>query len=229
MGQVVGAKLTRLATMIMLSALVCSSQRMMLASPGAQSSMRPAMRAPSGLAPTDRRVIVQPNRGRAKAESVVGEIVAAGGNEEAVVLDVTESEPTATGLADILAAALIQILINNAGIYADAVFPGLSGEQWDSVIDVSLSGFFDVTRPLIVPMIRTRWGRIVTVSSTRPSPATAARSTTRRRRVRCMPRATRWPEKWPAAASRSTPWRRGSSPPGWPMAFSTQQRSRCWS
>ena len=49
---------------------------------------------------------------------------------EAVVLDVTESEPTATGLADLLAAGPIHILINNAGIHADAVFPGMSGEQW---------------------------------------------------------------------------------------------------
>jgi hypothetical protein len=109
MGQVVGAKLTQLAKMIMISALVCSSQPMMLASPGAQSSMRPAMRAPSSLPATDRRVIVQANHGPKKAEAVVGEIVAAGGNVEAVVFDVTESEPTATGLADlgrdILAAA----------------------------------------------------------------------------------------------------------------------------
>ena len=73
---------------------------------------------------------MQANHGPKKAEAVVGEIVAAGGNVEAVVFDVTESEPTATELADILAAAPIQILINNAGIHADAVFPGMSGEQW---------------------------------------------------------------------------------------------------
>ncbi len=110
-------------------------------------------------------VIVHANRGRAKAESVVGEIVADGGSAEAVIFDVTEREPTAAALADLLAAGPIQILVNNAGIHADAVFPGMSGEQWDRVIDVSLNGFFNVTRPLILPMIRTRWGRIVNVSS----------------------------------------------------------------
>jgi 3-oxoacyl-[acyl-carrier protein] reductase len=41
----------------------------------------------------------------------------------------------------------------------------MSGEQWDRVVDVSLNGFFNVTQPLTLPMIRTRWGRIVNVSS----------------------------------------------------------------
>ncbi|MCM8622784.1 MAG: 3-oxoacyl-ACP reductase FabG [Candidatus Accumulibacter sp.] len=110
-------------------------------------------------------VIVQAHRGRAQAEAVVGEIVAGGGSAEAVVFDITEREPTATALADLLAAGPIQILVNNAGIHADAVFPGMSGEQWDRVIDVCLNGFFNVTRPLILPMIRTRWGRVVNLSS----------------------------------------------------------------
>ncbi|KFB76518.1 3-oxoacyl-ACP reductase FabG [Candidatus Accumulibacter cognatus] len=110
-------------------------------------------------------VIVHAHRGRAQAEAVVGEIVAGGGSAEAVVFDITEREPTATALADLLAAGPIQILVNNAGIHADAVFPGMSGEQWDRVIDVCLNGFFNVTRPLILPMIRTRWGRVVSLSS----------------------------------------------------------------
>ncbi|HRD90592.1 MAG TPA: 3-oxoacyl-ACP reductase FabG, partial [Accumulibacter sp.] len=110
-------------------------------------------------------VIVHAHRGRAQAEAVVSEIVAGGGSAEAVVFDITEREPTATVLADLLAAGPIQILVNNAGIHADAVFPGMSGEQWDRVIDVCLNGFFNVTRPLILPMIRTRWGRVVNLSS----------------------------------------------------------------
>jgi len=110
-------------------------------------------------------VIVHANRGRDKAAAVVGEILAGGGSAEAIIFDVTEREPAATALAELLAAGPIQILVNNAGIHADAVFPGMSGEQWDSVIDVSLNGFFNVTRPLILPMIRTRWGRVVNISS----------------------------------------------------------------
>jgi 3-oxoacyl-[acyl-carrier protein] reductase len=41
----------------------------------------------------------------------------------------------------------------------------MSAEQWHSVINVSLNGFFNVTQPLTMPMIRTRWGRIITISS----------------------------------------------------------------
>jgi 3-oxoacyl-[acyl-carrier protein] reductase len=56
-------------------------------------------------------------------------------------------------------------VVNNAGIHADAPMAGMSGEQWRSVVDVSLHGFFNVTRPLLLPMMGTRWGRIVSVSS----------------------------------------------------------------
>src|SRR3978361_1658878 len=43
--------------------------------------------------------------------------------------------------------------------------PAMTGEQWDRVIDVSLNGFFNVTQPLLMPMIGTRWGRIINLSS----------------------------------------------------------------
>ncbi|WP_300452436.1 3-oxoacyl-ACP reductase FabG [Accumulibacter sp.] len=110
-------------------------------------------------------VIVHARSRRDRADEVVGQIVAAGGSAESVVFDVTHRRSAAAVLADLLADGPIQVLINNAGIHADAVFPGMSDEQWDSVLDVSLNGFFNVTRPLILPMIRTRWGRIVNVSS----------------------------------------------------------------
>jgi 3-oxoacyl-[acyl-carrier protein] reductase len=59
----------------------------------------------------------------------------------------------------------VQIVVNNAGIHDDAVFPGMKPEQWYRVIDVSLHGFWRVTQPLMLPMIRTRWGRVLNVSS----------------------------------------------------------------
>lgn len=110
-------------------------------------------------------VIVHANRSLDKAAAVVAEIAAVGGSAEAVAFDVTDRAATAASLATLLEAGSIQILVNNAGIHADAVFPGMSGEQWDSVVDVSLNGFFNVTQPLTMPMIRTRWGRIITISS----------------------------------------------------------------
>jgi 3-oxoacyl-[acyl-carrier protein] reductase len=117
------------------------------------------------LAADGHHVIVHANRNRAKAETVVAKIVAAGGSAEAVAFDVTERAVTAAALERLLEAGPIQILVNNAGIHADAVFPGMSAEQWHSVVDVSLNGFFNVTQPLTLPMIRTRWGRIVNISS----------------------------------------------------------------
>lgn len=117
------------------------------------------------LAADGHHVIVHANRSLDKAEAVVTAIQAAGGSAEAVAFDVTDRAATAAALETLLAAGTIQILVNNAGIHADAVFPGMSGEQWDSVIAVSLNGFYNVTQPLTMPMIRTRWGRIVNISS----------------------------------------------------------------
>lgn len=117
------------------------------------------------LAADGHHVIVHANRSLGKADAVVAEIVAAGGSGEAVSFDVTDRAATAEALAALLEAGPIQILVNNAGIHSDAVFPGMSGEQWDSVLDVSLNGFFNVTQPLTMPMLRTRWGRIVNISS----------------------------------------------------------------
>ena len=117
------------------------------------------------LAADGLHVIVHANRSLDKAAAVVADIVAAGGSAEAVAFDVTDRPATAAALEQLLEAGTIQILVNNAGIHADAVFPGMSGEQWDSVLDVSLNGFFNVTQPLTMPMIRTRWGRIISISS----------------------------------------------------------------
>ncbi len=117
------------------------------------------------LAADGHHVIVHANRSRDKAAAVVDEIGAAGGSAEVAIFDVTERAASAAALENLLEAGPIQILVNNAGIHADAVFPGMSAEQWHSVLDVSLNGFFNVTQPLTMPMIRTRWGRIVNISS----------------------------------------------------------------
>ena len=99
------------------------------------------------------------------AEQVVADIVAGGGSAEALAFDVTDAHATKIALEAILANGPIQILVNNAGIHDDAVFPGMRAEQWHRVIDVSLHGFFNVTQPLTMAMIRTRWGRIINITS----------------------------------------------------------------
>jgi len=117
------------------------------------------------LAADGHHVCVHADRHRDRAEVIVAKIVAQGGQAQAVSFDITDSAATSTGLAEILAAGAVQIIVNNAGIHDDAVMPGMHHEQWSKVIDVSLNGFFNVTQPLLMPMIATRWGRIINVSS----------------------------------------------------------------
>ncbi|HJW24236.1 MAG TPA: 3-oxoacyl-ACP reductase FabG [Rhodocyclaceae bacterium] len=117
------------------------------------------------LAKDGLHVLVHANRSLDKAEAVAAEIRAAGGEAQALAFDVTDREATQAALETALLAGPIQVLVNNAGIHADAVFPGMSPSQWHSVIDVSLHGFFNVTHPLTMPMIRSRWGRIINISS----------------------------------------------------------------
>ena len=110
-------------------------------------------------------VIVHAHRSLAAAQSLAGEITAAGGSAQALAFDVTDGAATASALEAALADGPIQVLVNNAGIHDDAVFPGMRLTQWQRVIDVSLNGFFHVTQPLMMPMIRTRWGRIINITS----------------------------------------------------------------
>jgi 3-oxoacyl-[acyl-carrier protein] reductase len=117
------------------------------------------------LARAGRRVTVHANRNLAEAERVVQNIREAGGAAEVVVFDVTDEQAASRALERVLADGPVQIVVNNAGIHADAPMAGMSGEQWRSVVDVSLHGFFNVTRPLLLPMIGTRWGRIISISS----------------------------------------------------------------
>lgn len=117
------------------------------------------------LAAEGHHVFVHANRRRDDAQSVADAIRAQGGSADVLVFDVTDAQATASVLEPLADQAPIQILVNNAGIHDDAVFPGMQPEQWHRVIDVSLNGFFHVTHPLMMPMIRSRWGRIINMSS----------------------------------------------------------------
>jgi len=110
-------------------------------------------------------VIVHANARLDAANAIVARIAAAGGSAEAVAFDVTDGDAARAACERLLVAGAIQIVVNNAGIHDDAVFPGMRPAQWHRVIDVSLNAFFNVTQPLVMAMMRTRWGRIVNVSS----------------------------------------------------------------
>ena len=110
-------------------------------------------------------VIVHANTQLEQAQQLAAEITRSGGSAHAVSFDITDSIATKAALDELVAEGAIQILVNNAGIHDDAVMPGMRPEQWSRVIDVSLNGFFNVTQPLLMPMIATRWGRIINLSS----------------------------------------------------------------
>ena len=110
-------------------------------------------------------VYIHANQGISTAQKLVEEIVASGNKAEVVQFDVTDSAAVAAVLNPLVENEPIQILVNNAGIHDDAVLLGMRPDQWNRVIDVSVNGFFNVTQPLMMPMIRSRWGRIINVSS----------------------------------------------------------------
>jgi 3-oxoacyl-[acyl-carrier protein] reductase len=110
-------------------------------------------------------VLVHANSNQDKAQKVVESIVNKGGKAQVVCFDITDQKQTKKGIEEILLKGAIQILVNNAGVHDDAIFAGMNIEQWQKVIDVNLNGFFNVTQPIMLPMMQTRWGRIVNVSS----------------------------------------------------------------
>jgi len=100
-----------------------------------------------------------------RVNALVDELRALGAVAQAVTFDVRDEEQTRAVLQNVLEQGPIQVVINNAGIHDDAVMPGMSSQQWRNVLDVNLNGFFNVTQPLLMPMLRQRWGRIVNISS----------------------------------------------------------------
>ncbi|TLY53310.1 MAG: 3-oxoacyl-ACP reductase FabG [Gammaproteobacteria bacterium] len=100
-----------------------------------------------------------------RAQALVDEIVAAGGQAQVVTFDLTDGTASRAAIESLLDAGPITLLVHNAGIHDDAPLAGMSDTQWHRVIDVSLHGFFHATQPLLLPMARAKFGRIVALSS----------------------------------------------------------------
>jgi 3-oxoacyl-[acyl-carrier protein] reductase len=110
-------------------------------------------------------VHVHAHASRDRAQTIVDAIRAAGGSADVVTFDIANGDATRRVVDELLATGPIHALVHNAGIHDDAPMAGMREDQWRRVIDVSLHGFFHVTQPLLLPMARLRWGRIVAVSS----------------------------------------------------------------
>ncbi|MCG7600178.1 3-oxoacyl-ACP reductase FabG [Halomonas sp. McH1-25] len=112
-------------------------------------------------------IVLHCRQRREAAEEVAGEIRALGRQVRVLCFDVADRNAARQSLEDdIDAHGAYYGVVCNAGITADGAFPALSDEAWDSVIHTNLDGFYNVVKPLVMPMIRRRApGRIVVMSS----------------------------------------------------------------
>ena len=117
------------------------------------------------LARDGAHVLLHANSRPQAVEDLAQALRADGQSAEACVFDITDEAAARGACEAMLVGGAVQVIVNNAGVHDDAVFPGMRAAQWHRVIDVSLHGFFHVTQPLLLPMIRTRWGRVINISS----------------------------------------------------------------
>lgn len=119
------------------------------------------------LAESGRHVLVNYRSSEADAKETQEQIDRLGGSSELVRFDVTEGDSTARTIEGILAEyGHIDILVNNAGITRDMLLIWMNEEDWQSVLDVKLSGFYHVTTPIVKAMLHRRSGTIVNIAST---------------------------------------------------------------
>ncbi len=173
-------------------------------------------------------VIVHARQHPERAAVAVDAIRAAGGSAEAVAFDVADEAQTRRMLTELLEAGPIQVLVNNAGVHDDAPMAGMSSMQWRQPIEVCLHGFFNVTQPLLLPMLGTRWGRIINISSLAGVTGNRGQTNYAAAKAGLHGATGRWRWNWPRAESPSTPSRRASSPGRPPKRRSTRRRSRPW-
>jgi len=102
----------------------------------------------------------------ADAEAVKARIEAAGGQATLLPFDVADRAAVETALGPLVEGdRAVDIVVNNAGLARDNPFPSMPAADWELVTRTTLDGFFNVTRPLVMPLVRRRWGRIVNISS----------------------------------------------------------------
>lgn len=105
-------------------------------------------------------------RNQDAAESIQKKIAAMGGHAELALFDVTNGPAVEEAISSWVERELrIGIVVNNAAVTRDNLLPDIGPHDWDLVVRTILDGFYHVTRPLVIPMVRRRWGRIINISS----------------------------------------------------------------
>jgi len=117
------------------------------------------------LAIDGHHVIVHSHHNIEQAKNIVIEVNQAGGSAEFVSFDICDYQQTVSEIEQILNQQTIQIVVHNAGIHDDVPMAGMKKEQWSKVLDVTLNGFFNITQPLLLAMMKPRWGRIIAIGS----------------------------------------------------------------
>ncbi|MCF8092402.1 MAG: 3-oxoacyl-[acyl-carrier-protein] reductase [Desulfotignum sp.] len=119
------------------------------------------------LARTGRFVYLNYRSQKDRAQTVLDQIIQSGGKGKLLPFDVTDKKAAEAAVQAILAEkGKIDILVNNAGIRDDMLMVRMKKENWQTVLDTNLTGFFNVTRLVVKNMLPKRFGRIVNISST---------------------------------------------------------------
>lgn len=119
------------------------------------------------LAETGRHLCINYCSSRSSAESTLDQIQSMGGSGELIPFDITDRSASESAIKSIVSQhGKIDVLVNNAGITDDKLMVMMKEKSWQSVMDVNLTGFYNVTRPALKNMIKNRYGRIVNITST---------------------------------------------------------------
>ena len=113
-------------------------------------------------------VVINYNSNTAAAEETAALVAQAGGTAELLPFDVADPKAVEAALEQWQSAHpedYIAVLVNNAGIRHDQLLVFMQDEEWDSVLNTTLGGFFHITRRLLKNMMTNRWGRIVNMAS----------------------------------------------------------------
>jgi 3-oxoacyl-[acyl-carrier protein] reductase len=111
-------------------------------------------------------VVINYKSNKAAAAETLKLIESAGGAGEIMQFDVADTTQTGISIKDVVGRhKKIQVLVNNAGITADGLFMMLGEDEWDNVINTTLKGFYNVTKPVLREMVKAKCGSVVSVSS----------------------------------------------------------------
>lgn len=117
---------------------------------------------------TDYHILINYNSNETAAKNTLAEVEAAGGTGEIIQFNVIDADQVKTKLDSWLEnnkEAIVEVIVNNAGITKDGLFMWMPQNDWQDVINTSVNGFYNVTNHLIQKLLRNRYGRVVNIAS----------------------------------------------------------------